>query len=182
MAYHISQAAPKTEKKFLQTKPTYRPNHRSEEGGIALPAPPPGSPPASPRPAPWAPSPPVQNPKRCKITLSAYKKAPSKAVRNYSLTYSAPNTPPAPPRPAAAVPPPSLPVIPHQLPAICPAVNFFRFFSACLPSKLGIFVENTAYITTTIPCPQSHGHKSAFSFFFFLIFPPLRKGGKLIKK
>ena len=43
MAYHISQADPKTEKKFLQTKPTYRPDYTGEDGGIAPPALPPAA-------------------------------------------------------------------------------------------------------------------------------------------
>ena len=38
MANTVGQASPKLEKKFLQTKPPYRPNYIPRWGGIALPA------------------------------------------------------------------------------------------------------------------------------------------------
>lgn len=47
MAYYISQADPKTEKKFLQTKTPYRPSPKSRKGGIAPTSRPPTDPPAS---------------------------------------------------------------------------------------------------------------------------------------
>ena len=178
MAYDISQADPKTEKKFLQTKPTYRPNHRSEEGGIALPGSPPGSPPASHRPAPWAPSAPVQTPHRCKISLNAHKKVPIKAVQQKSLTYSAPNAPPAPPpsllRRSAAILaryPSPLPRSRHQLPR---SQLFFKFFPSP-PLPKWIFEP---YRQPQQPSPDLIGFNSSLFNFFLLFFPPLQEGGK----
>ena len=69
---------PKLEKKFLLTKPTYRPNPRSREGGIACQQPPPCPPPGSSPPpssltasGPDPPPPPVQNRNGATITLPA---------------------------------------------------------------------------------------------------------------
>ena len=137
---------PKLKKKFLLTKPTYRPNHIGAKGGIAcqqpLPALPPASPPGT-MPPPSSvtttghdpPPPPVQCSNGAKIAIpTAAPRHKSGAITYFDCRCT-----------TAAPPPSSTPRRRHphrlnQLPAITPpphlpAASFFRFFSASKTQK-----------------------------------------------
>ena len=146
---------PKLKKKFLLIKPTYRPNPRSREGGIACHQPPPASPPGTlPPPSiltasgPDPPPPPVQYRNGAKIARPAAAHRLKSGAKTYfdcrctTHPHHYHHQPPAAlPRPGSSSPPSSPAIIP--LPHL-PAATFFRFFSACKNEKA---VKSAIYST-----------------------------------
>ena len=181
LANTAERGDPKLKKKFLLTKPTYRPNPRSREGGIACQQPPPCPPPGSSTPpssvtasGPDPPPPPVHSSNGAKIALPAAFHHLESGAFTYFDCRCTTAPPPASRHPhrltASSIPAPSPPgqAAPHP-----PASPLQLFFVFSLPAKTKKPFK-VPYITPCCTLPRSVGHNVSYLFFLFFFSP--RKG------